>query len=119
MEEDLALWKGGKNGKFEVKEAYELLISHSTCFFRKRAFGWRTFLQSLRSLRGKLLGGGFSRLIGYQREGGSFLIAVIYAAWMRKTSTISYTIVQWLECMGDCPGLVGAQWVFPESCKRR
>ncbi|RVW76665.1 hypothetical protein CK203_049633 [Vitis vinifera] len=30
LEEDLALWKGGKNGKFEVKEAYEMLISHST-----------------------------------------------------------------------------------------
>ncbi|RVX14298.1 putative mitochondrial protein [Vitis vinifera] len=36
MEEDLALWKGGKNGKFEVKEAYELLISHSTLLFPKK-----------------------------------------------------------------------------------
>ncbi|RVW49324.1 hypothetical protein CK203_073184 [Vitis vinifera] len=36
LEEDLALWKGGKNGKFEVKEAYELLISHSTLLFPKK-----------------------------------------------------------------------------------
>ncbi|RVW77485.1 hypothetical protein CK203_053447 [Vitis vinifera] len=36
LEEDLALWKGGKNGKFDVKEAYGLLISHSTPLFPKK-----------------------------------------------------------------------------------
>ncbi|RVX19195.1 Succinate dehydrogenase subunit 6, mitochondrial [Vitis vinifera] len=36
LEEDLALWKGGKNGKFDVKEAYGLMISHSTPLFPKK-----------------------------------------------------------------------------------
>ncbi|RVW86677.1 LINE-1 reverse transcriptase-like [Vitis vinifera] len=36
LEEDLALWKGGKNGQFGVKDAYELLTSHSTILFPKK-----------------------------------------------------------------------------------
>ncbi|RVW38494.1 hypothetical protein CK203_085266 [Vitis vinifera] len=36
LEEDLALWKGGKNGKFDVKDAYGLLTSHSTPLFPKK-----------------------------------------------------------------------------------
>ncbi|RVW94927.1 hypothetical protein CK203_034501 [Vitis vinifera] len=36
LEEDLALWKGGKNGKFGVKEAYGLMISHSVPLFPKK-----------------------------------------------------------------------------------
>nr|CAN74985.1 hypothetical protein VITISV_008770 [Vitis vinifera] len=36
LEEDLALWKGGKNGKFDVKDAYGLLTSHSTSLFPKK-----------------------------------------------------------------------------------
>ena len=36
LEKDSALWKGGKNGKFDVKEAYGLMISHSTPLFPKK-----------------------------------------------------------------------------------
>ena len=36
LEEDLALWKRGKNGKFDVKDAYGLLTSHSTSLFPKK-----------------------------------------------------------------------------------
>ena len=36
LEEDLALWKGGKNGQFGVKDAYGLLTSHSTFLFPKK-----------------------------------------------------------------------------------
>ena len=36
LEEDLALWKGGKNGQFGVKDAYGLLTSHSTLLFPKK-----------------------------------------------------------------------------------
>ncbi|RVX16087.1 LINE-1 reverse transcriptase-like [Vitis vinifera] len=36
LEEDLALWKGGKNGKFDVKDAYGLMISHSIPLFPKK-----------------------------------------------------------------------------------
>ncbi|RVW96040.1 hypothetical protein CK203_027752 [Vitis vinifera] len=36
LEEDSALWKGGKNGKFGVKEAYGLMISPSVPMFPKK-----------------------------------------------------------------------------------
>ena len=36
VEEDLALWKGGKNGKFGVTEAYDLTISPSVSMFPKK-----------------------------------------------------------------------------------
>ncbi|WKA12713.1 hypothetical protein VitviT2T_030072 [Vitis vinifera] len=36
LEEDLALWKGGKNGKFGFKDAYGLLTNHSTSLFPKK-----------------------------------------------------------------------------------
>ncbi|RVW87740.1 hypothetical protein CK203_043997 [Vitis vinifera] len=36
LEEDSTLWKGGKNGKFGLKEAYGLLISPSVSTFPKK-----------------------------------------------------------------------------------
>ena len=36
LEEDSTLWKGGKNGKFGVKEAYDLTISPSVSMFPKK-----------------------------------------------------------------------------------
>ncbi|RVW17787.1 putative ribonuclease H protein [Vitis vinifera] len=36
LEEDLAVWKGGKNGQFGVTDAYGLLTSHSTILFPKK-----------------------------------------------------------------------------------
>ena len=36
LEEDSTLWKGGKNGKFGVKEAYGLMISPSVPMFPKK-----------------------------------------------------------------------------------
>ncbi|RVW20280.1 putative ribonuclease H protein [Vitis vinifera] len=81
LEEDLALWKGGKNGKFEVKEAYELLISHSTLIFPKKGI-W------VENVPSKLA----------------------FFAW---EATWGVARVLW----GIVLGLVGAQWVFPETVK--
>ncbi|RVX15951.1 Auxilin-related protein 1 [Vitis vinifera] len=36
LEEDSVSWKGGKNGKFKVKEAYSCLVNLWTPFFRKK-----------------------------------------------------------------------------------
>ncbi|RVW68824.1 E3 ubiquitin-protein ligase PRT1 [Vitis vinifera] len=81
------------------------------------AFGWRTFPSKLAFFAWEATWGGFSRLIGYKREGGSFLIAAIYVAWMRKTSTISFYIVQWLECYGDRSWLSWSPMGLPRNCK--
>ncbi|RVX17265.1 hypothetical protein CK203_003795 [Vitis vinifera] len=84
LEEDLALWKGGKNGKFDVKDAYRLLTSHSTPLFPKKGIWVENVPSKLAFLRGKLLGGGFLLLIGFKREDGKFLTGVIYVVVMRK-----------------------------------
>ncbi|RVW51001.1 Transposon TX1 uncharacterized 149 kDa protein [Vitis vinifera] len=71
LEEDLALWKGGKNGKFDVKDAYGLMISHSIPLFPKKGIWVENVPSKLAFLRGKLLGGGFLLLIGFKREDDS------------------------------------------------
>ncbi|RVW41235.1 putative mitochondrial protein [Vitis vinifera] len=40
MEEDSICWKGGRNGKFRVKEAYSLLGNPMTLYFCQVVFGW-------------------------------------------------------------------------------
>ncbi|RVW95762.1 Apoptosis inhibitor 5-like protein API5 [Vitis vinifera] len=80
LEEDLALWKGGKNGKFDVKDAYGLLTSHSTPLFPKKGIWVENVPSKLAFLRGKLLGGGFLLLIGFKREDDRFLTGVIYVS---------------------------------------
>ena len=36
LEEDLVLWKGGRNGQFKIKEAYSLLENPNETIFPSR-----------------------------------------------------------------------------------
>ncbi|RVW51122.1 putative ribonuclease H protein [Vitis vinifera] len=93
LEEDSVSWKGGKNGKFKVKEAYSCLVNPRTPFFRKNAFGWIVFLPKSLSLRG--------RLHGEEESINHVLIHCIVARAL------------WELVLG----LVGVKWVFPEFVK--
>ena len=97
----MALWKGGKNGQFGVKDAYELLTSHSTILFPKKGIWVENVPSKLAFLRGKLLGGGSLLLIGSKREDGKSLTGVTYVVVMRKMLVIFLYIVQWLVCCGE------------------
>ncbi|RVX02862.1 hypothetical protein CK203_023169 [Vitis vinifera] len=63
MEEDSVCWKGGRNGKFRVKEAYRLVA-------RPNDFGWIQYQPRLHSMLGRLHGGGCSLLIDFRKEDG-------------------------------------------------
>ncbi|RVW16952.1 LINE-1 reverse transcriptase-like [Vitis vinifera] len=118
LEEDLALWKGGKKWKFEVKEAYELLISHSTLLFPKKGIWVENVPSKLVFFAWEATWGRVLTLDRPQKRGWQLLIAAIYAVWMRKTSTIFLYIVTVARVLwGIVLGLVGAQWVFPETVK--
>ena len=96
----LGLMEGGKNGKFDVKEAYGLLTSHSTPLFPKKGIWVENVPSKVAFFAGKLLGGGFLLWIGFKREDDRFLIGVIYVVVMRKVLIIFLFIVQWLVCCG-------------------
>ena len=77
VKEDSVCWKGGRNGKFRVKEAYRLVA-------RPNDFGWIQYQPRLHSMLGRLHGGGCSLLIGFRKEDDSFLIVVFYVIVKKK-----------------------------------
>ncbi|RVW79100.1 Potassium transporter 7 [Vitis vinifera] len=118
MEEDLALWKGGKNGKFEVKEAYELLISHSTLLFPKKGIWVENVPSKLAFFAWEATWGRVLTLDRLQKRGWQ-LPNRCYLCGMDEENVnhllIHCTVARVL--WGIVLGLVGAQWVFPESVK--
>ena len=70
--------------KFGVKKAYSLLISPSVSMFLKNGIWVENVPTKLAFFAWKLLGGRFLPLIGFKREGDSFLIVVIYVVAKRK-----------------------------------
>ncbi|RVX09419.1 hypothetical protein CK203_015227 [Vitis vinifera] len=92
LEEDLALWKGGKNGKFDVKEAYGLLISHSTPLFPKKGIWVENVPYKLAFFAWEATWGRVLTLDRLQKRVASVLWGIVLS-------------------------LFGAQWVFPETVK--
>ncbi|RVW22709.1 hypothetical protein CK203_103837 [Vitis vinifera] len=66
-----------KNGKFGVKEAYGLMISHSVPLFPKKGIWVENVPSKLAFFAWEATWGGFLPLIGFKREDDSFLIIVI------------------------------------------
>ncbi|RVW56866.1 hypothetical protein CK203_078579 [Vitis vinifera] len=84
LEEDSVSWKGGKNGKFGVKKAYNLLISPSVSMFPKNGIWVENVPTKLVFFAWEAAWGKVLTLIGFKREGDSFLIVVIYVVAKRK-----------------------------------
>ncbi|RVW98893.1 MADS-box protein AGL24 [Vitis vinifera] len=84
LEEDSTLWKGGKKGKFGVKEAYGLLINPSVSTFPKKGIWVENVPSKLAFFAWEATWGGFLPLIGFKREDDNFLIVVFYVVVMRK-----------------------------------
>ncbi|RVW15657.1 hypothetical protein CK203_075360 [Vitis vinifera] len=110
--------EGGKNGKFEVKEAYELLISHSTLLFPKKGIWVENVPSKLAFFAWEATWGRVLTLDRLQKRGWQ-LPNRCYLCGMDEENVnhllIHCTVARVL--WGIVLGLVGAQWVFPESVK--
>ena len=118
LEEDLALWKGGKNGKFEVKEAYELLISHSTLLFPKKGIWVENVPSKLaffawEATWGRVLTLDRLQKRGWQLPNRCYLCGIDEENVNHLLIHCTVASVLW----GIVLGLFGAQWVFPETVK--
>ncbi|RVW76228.1 hypothetical protein CK203_048916 [Vitis vinifera] len=68
MEEDSVRWKGGRNGKFRVKEAYRVVTRPNDIGFPSRSIWVDQFQPRLHSTLGRLLRGGCSLLIDFRKR---------------------------------------------------
>ncbi|RVW82343.1 putative ribonuclease H protein [Vitis vinifera] len=84
LEEDAVFWKGGRNGKFKVKEAYNLVVNSVANNFPKNNIWVDKVQTKICFLLGKLLGARCLRLIGSRKEGGISLIGVSCVDVKRK-----------------------------------
>ncbi|RVW85327.1 putative ribonuclease H protein [Vitis vinifera] len=80
LEEDLALWKGGKNGQFGVKDAYGLLTSHSTFLFPKKGIWVENVPSKLAFFAWEATWGRILTIDRLQREDDKSLTGVTYVS---------------------------------------
>ncbi|RVW92971.1 hypothetical protein CK203_032807 [Vitis vinifera] len=69
MEEDSVYWKGGRNDKFRVKEAYRLVARPNDIVFPSRCIWVDSVPTKVAFYAGRLHGGGCSLLIKLQKRG--------------------------------------------------
>ncbi|RVW62493.1 putative ribonuclease H protein [Vitis vinifera] len=114
----LGIMEGGKNGKFEVKEAYELLISHSTLLFPKKGIWVENVPSKLAFFAWEATWGRVLTLDRLQKRGWQ-LPNRCYLCGMDEENVnhllIHCTVASVL--WGIVLGLFGVQWVFPETVK--
>ncbi|RVW51312.1 hypothetical protein CK203_075470 [Vitis vinifera] len=76
QEEDSVLWKGGGQGTFGVRDAYNLLVAPNALAFPVKCIWVDKVPTKAAFLFGRLHGGRSSPWIGLKNESGSFLIVV-------------------------------------------
>ncbi|RVW25029.1 putative ribonuclease H protein [Vitis vinifera] len=84
MEEDSVCWKGGRNGKFRVKEAYRLVTRPNDIVFPSRCIWVDSVPTKVAFYAWEATWGGCSLLIDFRKEDGSFLIVVFYVVVKKK-----------------------------------
>ncbi|RVW21264.1 hypothetical protein CK203_108104 [Vitis vinifera] len=118
LEEDLALWKGGKNGKFGVKDAYGLLTSHSTSLFPKKGIWVENVPSKLaffawEATWGRILTIDRLQKRGWQIPNQCYLCGSDEENVNHLLIHCTVASVLW----GMVLSLFGAQWVFSETVK--
>ncbi|RVW97198.1 putative ribonuclease H protein [Vitis vinifera] len=118
LEEDLALWKGGKNGKFDVKDAYGLLTSRSTPLFPKKGHlggecSFQVSICCVGSYLGRVLTIDRLQKRGWQIPNRCYLCGSDEENVNHFLIHCTVASVLW----GMVLSLFGAQWVFPETVK--
>ena len=118
LEEDLALWKGGKNGKFGLKDAYGLLTSHSTSLFPKKGIWVENVPSKLAFFAWEATWGRILTIDRLQKRGWQIPNRCYLCGSEEENVNhlfIHCTVASVL--WGMVLSLFGAQWVFPETVK--
>ncbi|RVW52060.1 hypothetical protein CK203_079593 [Vitis vinifera] len=118
LEEDLALWKGGKNGKFDIKDAYGLLTSHNTSLFPKKGIWVENVPSKLAFFAWEATWGRVLTIDRLQKRvwqipNRCYLCGSDEENVNHLLIHCTVASVLW----GMVLSLVGAQWVFPETVK--
>ncbi|RVW40846.1 putative ribonuclease H protein [Vitis vinifera] len=118
LEEDLVFWKGGKNGKFGVKEVYGLLICPSVSLFPKNGIWVENVPSKLTFFAWEAAWGRVLTLDRLQKRGWQLLNRCYLCGSEEENVNhllIHCTVVRvlWEIVLG----VFGAQWVFPETVK--
>ena len=118
LEEDSVSWKGGKNGKFGVKKAYNLLISPSVSMFPKNGIWVENVPTKLvffawEAAWGKVLTLDRLQKRGWQLPNRCYLCGSEEENVNHLLIHCTMARVLWEIVLG----LFGAQWVFSETVK--
>ena len=84
LEEDSVYWKGGRNGQFKVKEAYNLVVNTVATSFPKSKIWVDKVPTKILFFTWEPLGGRCLRLIGSRKEGGNSRTVVSCVAVKRN-----------------------------------
>ncbi|KAJ9677832.1 hypothetical protein PVL29_022672 [Vitis rotundifolia] len=118
LEEDLAVWKGGKNGKCEVKDAYGLVTSHSTPMFPKKGVWVENVPSKLAFFAWEATWGRVLTIDRLQKRGWQMPNRCYLCG--SEEENVNHLLIQ-CTVAGGLWGMVlslfGAQWVFPETVK--
>ncbi|RVW83722.1 Calcium-transporting ATPase 9, plasma membrane-type [Vitis vinifera] len=118
LEEDLAVWKGGKNGKFGVKDAYGLLTSHSTSLFPKKGIWVENVPSKLAFFAWEATWGRILTIDRLQKRGWQILNRCYLCG--SDEENVSHLLIHCTVASvlwGMALSMFGAQWVFPETVK--
>ena len=118
LEEDSVFWKGGRNGQFRVKEVYSLLANPNdtafptSCIWVDRVLTKVAFF-AWEATWGKVLTLDKLQKRGWQLPNCCFLCRC-------EEETVNHILIQCIvvRVLWDIVfGLLGVQWVFPETVK--
>ena len=118
LEEDAVFWKGGKNGKFKVKEAYNLVVNSVASNFLKNNI-WVDKVQTKilffawEATWGKVLTLDRLQRRGWHLPNRCFLCGC-------EEETVNHILIHSIvaRVLWDMIyALVGVKWVFPETVK--
>ncbi|RVW67016.1 hypothetical protein CK203_064869 [Vitis vinifera] len=118
LEEDSVSWKGGKSGKFKVKEAYSCLVSLWTPFFRKKCIWVDRVPTKVAFFAWEATWGKVLTLDRLQRRGWQFPNCCFLCGCAEES--VNHVLIHCIVARALWElvlGLVGVKWVFPESVK--
>ncbi|RVW69349.1 DNA-directed RNA polymerase V subunit 1 [Vitis vinifera] len=118
MEEDSVCWKGGRNGKFRVKEAYRLVARPNDIVFPSRCIWVNSVPTKVAFYAWEVTWGRVLTLDRLQKRGWQLPNCCFLCGC--EEETVNHILIHCIvvRVLWDIVlGLSGVQWVFPETVK--